>query len=974
MKRTLLRTLLLSLLLVLLAGLCVFAAQAATSCNGKHEWSEWQTTKEATCEKEGLKIRYCLRCRQQDPKTIPAKGHNWGKRIWVKQPDCTHQGTFYRTCTRCGKKTETYREKALGHDWGKQVVTKKADCTHEGVYTSTCSRCKQQKTEKIKALGHDWGKETPTKKADCTHEGVYTSTCSRCKEQKTVKTVKALGHDWGEGTVVKAPGFLEPGVKTYTCSRCGEEKAEEIPVENPLSGGSIMNKLRNGPTDDILDENALHIVTQPEGGTIAKGGSMILTVEAEGGEGEYTYVWRRRYRAYIWQSLFPWHTVENTEGGSCEADLGNYKYYCQVYDEAGHKVDSKEVLVGYELYIDHQPESENMFGKESVTLVCWADGGTPYEDGSYLYTCYDAEGNKIGTDKNRLGGVPVKQAGEYYFTVEDSTSKLLTSDPCTVYNADGMEIAGFRDYYNAGPVAELEAAVLNGVPPYRVEWYQDSVLAKEETLESSSLSFSASEPGEYSVLVHDKTDRYALAYTQVYGEALTILQQPQGGKLNDETDLELSITIGSGVAPFRYDVLQLDIDGIPSPYYSTTSDSHKYAINVYDEGDYLFEVTDAEQRHTRSDIAQVREDLGFHIADCSYTANVTEPGGSTKLYVKAEGGTEPYLYIWKVWKSDYPAESPRYLTDGKYVRSEETEANFIYTNTIGARYCCVVTDKEGRIAEAGPMLVEYTGELFIDSQPVECFFRSRDSSVTQTLRCKAYSGACAQEKLQYRWEKKGESGWKDMGKGPELNLKQSRYTSFENQISGTYRCVVTDPVSGKSVTSEPAKVYWEMKLDASYDSAGPAIIFTVQGGVAPYSYTIVRKRADPILEMVSIYEMGITCKWRWDGTYEGCKHIEDEMNPVYYCDIPKTDSGHFLVKLNEALPPVEEASERTTVSLLFIPIVDEYSDFYDFCWTYVFTVKDSTGKESTYEAQIGGRDQYDYNYNLEHKYGIEGTW
>ena len=44
-----------------------------TSCGHKHNWSEWQTTKEASCKEEGLKAKYCLDCDFETTETIPVK-------------------------------------------------------------------------------------------------------------------------------------------------------------------------------------------------------------------------------------------------------------------------------------------------------------------------------------------------------------------------------------------------------------------------------------------------------------------------------------------------------------------------------------------------------------------------------------------------------------------------------------------------------------------------------------------------------------------------------------------------------------------------------------------------------------------------------------------------------------------------------------------------------------------------------------
>ena len=116
-----------------------------------HTYSEWKSTKAATCEADG---------------------------------------TSERVCSKCGKK-ETRTDKALGHNW--ETVTA-ATCTEAG--KEVCSRCKKERT--IEALGHVWVTEDPT----CEHEG--RTYCSRCNE--IAETIPKL-----DGSVCSIGGGGESG-------------------------------------------------------------------------------------------------------------------------------------------------------------------------------------------------------------------------------------------------------------------------------------------------------------------------------------------------------------------------------------------------------------------------------------------------------------------------------------------------------------------------------------------------------------------------------------------------------------------------------------------------------------------------------------------------------------------------------------------------------------------------------------------
>ncbi len=44
----------------------------------KHEWGEWTIKKAVTCKEEGIEIRRCKECDENETRSIPATGHNWG--------------------------------------------------------------------------------------------------------------------------------------------------------------------------------------------------------------------------------------------------------------------------------------------------------------------------------------------------------------------------------------------------------------------------------------------------------------------------------------------------------------------------------------------------------------------------------------------------------------------------------------------------------------------------------------------------------------------------------------------------------------------------------------------------------------------------------------------------------------------------------------------------------------------------------
>ncbi len=60
-------------------------------CNDGHDWSDWQTRTEPTCEEEGLKFRTCKRayCGIEDTEAIPELGHSYGE--WTEVDELNHK-------------------------------------------------------------------------------------------------------------------------------------------------------------------------------------------------------------------------------------------------------------------------------------------------------------------------------------------------------------------------------------------------------------------------------------------------------------------------------------------------------------------------------------------------------------------------------------------------------------------------------------------------------------------------------------------------------------------------------------------------------------------------------------------------------------------------------------------------------------------------------------------------------------------
>ena len=125
-----------------------------------HTWSNWEVTCPATCNYEGVKIRYCTECYEEDAEDIPATGkHDWSK-WYIEEPSCFTPGSKTRYCEYCNKEEEENIPARGYHTWGKWQILEKADCLNDGEKYRICTVCGKEETQKIPANknSHNYGK------------------------------------------------------------------------------------------------------------------------------------------------------------------------------------------------------------------------------------------------------------------------------------------------------------------------------------------------------------------------------------------------------------------------------------------------------------------------------------------------------------------------------------------------------------------------------------------------------------------------------------------------------------------------------------------------------------------------------------------------------------------------------------------------------------------------------------------------
>lgn len=213
--------------------LCTLVGVLA-SCSCKHEFGEWATAQEATCDSEGMLSRTCTKCGEVEQCPIPSVSHTFSSWETSVESTCIKEGSQVRTCTICGFEEECQLALAA-HVFGEWEVTKAATCTTAGVECSICSVCGTIEERDTELEEHSF-KWSTTQSATCTSSGSRNGVCSVCGASQT-ETLPATGHNWTPVTckspkTCKSCGISEGGtsghtwnaatcMKAKTCSVCG---------------------------------------------------------------------------------------------------------------------------------------------------------------------------------------------------------------------------------------------------------------------------------------------------------------------------------------------------------------------------------------------------------------------------------------------------------------------------------------------------------------------------------------------------------------------------------------------------------------------------------------------------------------------------------------------------------------------------------------------------------------------------------
>ena len=238
----------------------------------------------ATCEKDGKTAgKHCSDCNTVlvAQRIVKATGHTYSEWKTTKAATCTAKGEQQSTCS-CGK-TEIQSIAALGHN---EVIDKAIAPTcskiglTEGKHCSVCSIVIVAQKEVAKTA-HIYGVWVQTIAPSCTTNGAERRDCNHCDSYE-IRELSAIGHVY-VSTIVP-PTTISEGYTEYKCS-CGNSYRDTfVPaLDAPIDSTFSIHFIDVGQADAALVECDGHYMLI-DGGNKADSNIIYSVLQAAGVE------------------------------------------------------------------------------------------------------------------------------------------------------------------------------------------------------------------------------------------------------------------------------------------------------------------------------------------------------------------------------------------------------------------------------------------------------------------------------------------------------------------------------------------------------------------------------------------------------------------------------------------------------------------------------------------------------------------
>lgn len=161
-----------------------FKVNVTVSSSHVHTESEFKTTLEPTCTKEGTEVTTCIVCFDVvTTRAIAPLGHGIESMpVQTKAPNCTEAGSTATYCMICGDVATVTALSPLGHTESAPQIISNPTCTVSGQAKTYCTVCQAEVSViELNAHGHDFSPWTMKVEATGENEGREERVCATCQ-------------------------------------------------------------------------------------------------------------------------------------------------------------------------------------------------------------------------------------------------------------------------------------------------------------------------------------------------------------------------------------------------------------------------------------------------------------------------------------------------------------------------------------------------------------------------------------------------------------------------------------------------------------------------------------------------------------------------------------------------------------------------------------------------------------------------
>ena len=329
------------------------------------------------------------------------------------------------------------------------------------------------------------------------------------------------------------------------------------------------------------------------------------TVQASGGDGNYTYQWNStpsQTTATATNLESGVYEVTVTDGSGCQSIAMTTIYQPTVINN--YIISSNATSIG---------------GNDGSATANPSGGTPPY---SYLW---NPTGQIMQTADNLLSNT-------YYLTISDDNgclkedSVFISQPPCNNFT---LGISRTNVSCNGAADGTAYLLIAYGTAPYTITWFKEGVSFASNTVSVSDLS-----SGDYTVEVTDASNCTTFRnFTIVEPNTLSIGLTPTNISCYGADDGTIDLSISGGTYPYSFEW-----------YRGLTLIANHEDLSNLPPGTYSVTVTDANGCSASSSVG-IMEPLALQLATSS--TDITCFGYSDgTLNANASGGTTPYYFAW----------------------------------------------------------------------------------------------------------------------------------------------------------------------------------------------------------------------------------------------------------------------------------------------------------------------------------------